>query len=298
MNELNLDKEKREFFNCLYKVSHNCGVRFIIIDDFQPKNNWNSNIFEDLKKDNDCIKTCNIYEYVDNDIWRDINNQKIEFVNANKMDSRSVYKFISVYREFETKNEIKNVSYEDIGFGIQRSEEDPSFISIPVGLINGNKDQVWGLEFSDKVVGGLIIGNTGTGKSSVLHTIIMNGAMKYSPDELIFQCVDFKANTEASYYASEDCLAIPHMKSILKGNVVSEDGKVNNSAIITDADILFDKLSVETLERQKKMNINKKMQSSNIMDYNKKCVQNNIKKMPRLVVIIDECHYLFANREL
>ena len=48
----------------------------------------------------------------------------------------------------------------------------------------------------------MIAGKTGSGKSSLLHTLIVNLALHYSPDEVQFYLVDFKKGVEFKTYAS------------------------------------------------------------------------------------------------
>lgn len=57
----------------------------------------------------------------------------------------------------------------------------------------------------------MIAGKTGSGKSSLLHTLIVNLALHYSPNEVQFFLVDFKKGVEFKTYASH---ALPHAQII------------------------------------------------------------------------------------
>ena len=57
----------------------------------------------------------------------------------------------------------------------------------------------------------LVAGKTGSGKSSLLHTLITNVALNYSPDEVEFFLVDFKKGVEFKAYATN---ALPHARII------------------------------------------------------------------------------------
>lgn len=57
----------------------------------------------------------------------------------------------------------------------------------------------------------LIAGKTGSGKSSLLHTILTAGAAYYSPDQLHFYLLDFKKGVEFKVYAD---LPLPHARVI------------------------------------------------------------------------------------
>ena len=57
----------------------------------------------------------------------------------------------------------------------------------------------------------LIAGKTGSGKSNLMHTIVTNMAMWYSPDEVEFYLVDFKKGVEFKAYATRQ---LPHARAI------------------------------------------------------------------------------------
>jgi S-DNA-T family DNA segregation ATPase FtsK/SpoIIIE len=57
----------------------------------------------------------------------------------------------------------------------------------------------------------MIAGKTGSGKSSLLHTLIVNIGLHYAPDEMQFYLVDFKKGVEFKTYASH---AMPHARII------------------------------------------------------------------------------------
>ena len=96
-------------------------------------------------------------------------------------------------------------------------------ITIPVGLSEGkmyyfatsvdsSKGEFHASPFT------LIIGATGMGKSAFLHTLILSGAMSYSPDELQFYIVDFKSKQDSAEFAcylkneKQENLYIPHVR--------------------------------------------------------------------------------------
>jgi hypothetical protein len=57
----------------------------------------------------------------------------------------------------------------------------------------------------------LIAGKTGSGKSSLLHVLITNLALNYSPDEVELYLVDFKKGVEFQAYATQ---GLPHARVI------------------------------------------------------------------------------------
>ncbi len=57
----------------------------------------------------------------------------------------------------------------------------------------------------------LTSGKTGSGKSTMLHALITNGALRYSPDELELYLIDFKKGVEFKVYAA---MELPHARVI------------------------------------------------------------------------------------
>ena len=123
----------------------------------------------------------------------------------------------------------------------------------------------------------LLIGAPGTGKSSLIDSLIMNGAMAYSPDDLLFYLLDFKDGMLSKPYEGNN--SIPHVRLIAAEN--KEE----------DADILLNNL-IEEKERRNK--IFAEVNAGNIAEYNKKVE----KRMPRIIVAIDECYPIFSNSDL
>jgi DNA segregation ATPase FtsK/SpoIIIE, S-DNA-T family len=57
----------------------------------------------------------------------------------------------------------------------------------------------------------LTSGKTGSGKSTMLHALITNGALRYSPDQLELYLIDFKKGVEFKVYAA---MELPHARVI------------------------------------------------------------------------------------
>jgi ABC-type multidrug transport system fused ATPase/permease subunit len=73
-------------------------------------------------------------------------------------------------------------------------------LSIPIGISDSGRIQnlKLGQGTSQHVV---IAGKTGSGKSSLLHTLITSAALKYSPEQLRLVLLDFKKGVEFQVYA-------------------------------------------------------------------------------------------------
>lgn len=86
-------------------------------------------------------------------------------------------------------------------------------LRIPVGARIGDEIQM--LDLVRDGPHGLLIGQTGSGKSELLQTIIMALAVKYAPEEVTFLLIDYKAGLALEPYAR-----LPHTVGFLS-NVAS-----------------------------------------------------------------------------
>ena len=129
----------------------------------------------------------------------------------------------------------------------------------------------------------LIGGTTGSGKSNLLHNLIMSACARYSPKELQIYLMDFKEGVEFSTYARQvapnERLVLPHARLVAM-EADTEYG-VN----------VLDHLTQVNKDRYQKF---KKSGCTNITTYR---TQNSDKVMPRILVIVDEFQVLFKGSE-
>ena len=137
----------------------------------------------------DILNKYNIDE-IDCTLPDDIENQK-EIINKNL--SKSV-----------------KIQIETVPEGLIWERKSAKGITIPVGL--SSEGSQMNLKFGDgaTVHHALIGGATGTGKTVLLHNIIINGAKLYHPDELQFILMDYKEGTEFNIYRN-----LPHLKALI-----------------------------------------------------------------------------------
>lgn len=144
-------------------------------------------------------------------------------------------------------------------------------IRIPIGIHGANEVQYLTLG-----VGGshhaLIAGVAGSGKSSLLHTIILRTLTQYSPDELSIYLVDFKRGVEFKIYADFE---LPSFKVV---------------AIESEREFGYNILLALEREQKIRADLFKKSHVDKIEEY-----RALNKKMPRVLVIMDEFHELFSN---
>lgn len=176
------------------------------------------------------------------------------------------------------KSGIKNAEKIVIGFDkIIPSKEEwfkgdcSSELSIPIGVHGANNIQ--NLTFG---IGGshhaLVAGQTGAGKSSLLHTIIMSALIKYPADQLQVFLVDFKRGVEFKIYA----------------NYSLENFKV--IAIESEREFGCSVLEYLDKEQSRRADKFKRLNVDNVEDYREKSGET----LPRIMLIIDEFHVLFS----
>lgn len=173
------------------------------------------------------------------------------------------------------KKGIKNA--DKVVIGIEKvSDAETTFsskdgIRIPIGIHGANEVQYLTLG-----VGGshhaLIAGVAGSGKSSLLHTIILRTITQYSPEELSVYLVDFKRGVEFKIYAD---FVLPSFKVV---------------AIESEREFGYNILVALEREQKIRADLFKKSHVDKIEEY-----RELGKKMPRILVIMDEFHELFSN---
>ena len=161
----------------------------------------------------------------------------------------------------------------------ENDDDSPAIkLNIPIGKRGGDV-QLLSFDASSTNTHALAIGSTGSGKSVLLHTIILNACYKYSPEDLNLYIIDFKGGVEFKYYESKEdkSLVLPHIRLTgLTSDV--EDGLAilkNIESILTEREGIFTGADCQ-----------------NIYEYCKK-----VEKLPRILVIIDEIQTLFDENE-
>lgn len=117
-----------------------------------------------------------------------------------------------------------------------------------------------------------VLGQTGSGKSVFLHTLLNNAMLKYTPESLQFYLMDFKTGgVELNRYRH-----YPHVRAL----PVDESDPHITLEILRDITTLMQ-------ERGQKM---REAGCNNLKSYNAAHPES---PMPRIVLLVDECHELF-----
>lgn len=141
-------------------------------------------------------------------------------------------------------------------------------IVIPVGYLEGG--QPFKMQFDDKHVHSIIMGNTGSGKTNLLHVLMTNLMLRYDPSEVMIYLIDFKYGVDFRVYTQYN---LPNFRSI----------SITNDPEFTLA--MLEHLEEEQRKRSAQMG----SRYQKIADYN---ADNPNNKMNRIVLIVDELYEL------
>lgn len=149
-----------------------------------------------------------------------------------------------------------------------------SGLDIPIGFSTSGGDFV-SMVVGDRTPHYLVGGITGSGKSNFLHTLITSACWKYSVEEMELYLLDFKEGVEFRQYATY---------------------KLANARLVaTEADTEYGVKVLEHLDRirAERYACFKKAECKDIRAYNSIAE----KRMPRILVVVDEFQVLFDNNQ-
>ncbi|GIX03961.1 MAG: hypothetical protein KatS3mg113_0967 [Planctomycetaceae bacterium] len=122
----------------------------------------------------------------------------------------------------------------------------------------------------------LVAGKTGSGKSTLFHTLIVSAATAYSPEELQFYLIDFKKGVEFQVYAR---CQLPHAR-----------------VIAMESDREFAVSVLENLDRELQQR-SELFRAAGVVDLGMYRRQQPQLPLPRVLLIIDEFQELFTEED-
>ena len=256
---------------------HMCGIRFLIIDDCisrQTTTNGNIGYLVDSISSN-----CDVHIRYDENKFS-FDGKRIETLRFNGELDKIIQERATQLAENISKREKHVVAYSDLQ--VQRNNDfADGMLRIPIGkagnsvveLPFGCKDDKGSVDAH--CIGYMVIGQSGSGKSSFFHSLIFNACMRYSPDELNFWLLDFKFGSSTSLYLKSQ---LPHVRYVAEKNRID------------DALCLF-QMILDEMERRSKLMERESV--LDIVDYNKKVDKD--KRLSRIIVMIDEVQEIFKD---
>ena len=260
-------------------AGHKTGVRFLIVNECSGEIQSNhKNIAEKIEK------SCELkIRFTSKKITA--NEKEVNIISIAEDATKFIESRCQELAKALVGKDKKNITYESVGFGSKNNSENVgSVIKIPVG-VSGKDIVELPLSCADtdnsaegQCIGVMAIGASGSGKSSFFHSVVLNGSMKYSPDEIQFWLLDFKFGGASSKYIKAN---IPHIK------IIAENNKID------DAFCLFS-MAYDEMNRRITL-FNKHPIEPNLAEYNRYIEENNIQepKLPRIVILIDEVQEIF-----
>lgn len=151
-------------------------------------------------------------------------------------------------------------------------------IEFPIGYDTTGGSLI-NLSINDRTPHYLIGGTTGSGKSNLLHNLIVSACWNYSPDEVRVYLLDFKEGVEFNQYAMAAPYSLPHA-----------------ALVATEADTEYGVTVLHHLDEElsRRAKIFKQESCKDICAYR---VKNPNNLMPRIIAVIDEFQVLFDSEQ-
>ena len=261
-------------------TGHICGFRFVLVDDsqsFEKSNTKSTMAAIGRVKENFSIKI----QYDGHRFLLD--DKPFDPLCINDNTDRFIQERGSLLSAAISGKEQSYISINDT-LAKEISSFNESILYIPIGK-SGNSVVEIPLSCRDdngtlegQCIGYMAIGRSGSGKSSFFHSVVLNGCLRYSPNDLQFWLLDFKFGGASSKYNRS---GLPHIK------IVAENNKID------DALCLFQNILGEMERRNACFN---RFNVDNIIDYNNLAkADDSMEHFPRIIVLIDEIQEIFRD---
>lgn len=196
---------------------------------------------------------------------------QVEYLGSGSPEPDQIYNFMTALKKFYDEGDSVNNRIDSIfaSKGIELRDASKK-LTVPMAL--DSRGRLVDLELGGEgSVHGFISGGTNSGKSTLLHTIILSACLHYHPQDLEIWLVDYK-QTEFYLYKKK---TPPHIKLI----------GVSKTADFTFS--LLDKIESEANRRTELMN---RFDAQNLAEYRKHEGEPGYENIPRLFIVIDEFH--------
>lgn len=235
----------------LARIASKAGIHFIFIVDEKNMDNASSVINKTTK-----ITIPKDISFPEDNIIKSIKKTVLNLVDQHFNSDKAIL--------FEEYNK-------DLIWDIDSSEK----LTIPLGMNGAN---VVNFEFDQVSKSHAVVtGQTGCGKSFLLHTLITSACMQYSPDELRLFLVDLKSGVEFQRYATHQ---LPHADFI---------------ALHGSPEFGIHILKQVTNKIKERGEYLKKHGAKDLSDFKRLYPE---KIMPRYLIIVDEYQEMFRDRSM
>lgn len=207
--------------------------------------------------------------------------EQINYLDMETPSSDQIYNFMTALKKYYDEGSSINNRIDSVfaAKGVDLRDASKK-LTIPMAL--DTRGRLVDLELGGEgSVHGFISGGTNSGKSTLLHTIILSACLHYHPKDLEIWLVDYK-QTEFHLYKKK---TPPHIKLI----------GVSKTPDFTFS--LLDKIESEANRRTELMN---RFESQNLEEYRKHKNEYGYVNIPRLFIVVDEFHEMsqFVSTEI
>lgn len=263
-------------------MGHRSGLRFLIIDNSCSFDKNTGVLSANIKHKIDRIRNnCGIkIDYADGCFTLDGSN--IEVLRISSDPDGFIQQRAQYFAGVIDSRANHYVSMDEV-FANGTDDTPGSILSIPIGKSGANIAEIAfscrddNESIAGKCIGYMVIGQSGSGKSSFFHSLVLNGCMKYSPKDLQFWLLDFKNGGASSKYRES---GLPHIR------IVAENNKID------DALCLF-QMVLDEMERRS--SIFNSSFVNDIVEYNALAMKQGLEYLPRIIIAIDEVQEIFRD---
>lgn len=206
---------------------------------------------------------------------------KVDYLGSGAPSSDQIYNFMTALKKYYDEGDSIDNRIDSVfaSKGVELRDASKK-LTIPMAL--DSRGRLVDLELGGEgSVHGFISGGSNSGKSTLLHTIILSACLHYHPNDLEIWLVDYK-QTEFYLYKKK---TPPHIKLI----------GVSKTPDFTFS--LLDKIESEANRRTELMN---RLEAQNLEEYRKHKDESGYVNIPRLFIVIDEFHEMsqFVSTEM
>lgn len=206
---------------------------------------------------------------------------QIDYLGSGTPSSDQIYNFMTALKKYYDEGDSINNRIDSV-FATKGVELRDASKKLTIPMALDSRGRLVDLELGGEgSVHGFISGGTNSGKSTLLHTIILSACLHYHPNDLEIWLVDYK-QTEFYLYKKK---TPPHIKLI----------GVSKTPDFTFS--LLDKIEIEANRRTELMN---RFEAQNLEEYRKHKDEPGYVNIPRLFIVIDEFHEMsqFVSTEM
>lgn len=147
-------------------------------------------------------------------------------------------------------------------------------LKVPIGVDELGNEVFWELKAESANIHTMVIGGSGSGKSYLLHNMLLNSMLKYNSQSLELYVMDFKVGApEFNQYEG-----MPHVSHLLLNNA--------------DRRMVYEILRRLKKDMTRRGDLITNAGYNNISDYNSNIASSDM-RLPYIVLVVDECQKLF-----